>query len=81
MSAKPQIPAADKIGKLIGDAVRRKREELGLSQEDFAERADQHRTYVGAIERGERNPTLHTIAQIAGAFGLTPSQFLKDAGL
>jgi transcriptional regulator with XRE-family HTH domain len=81
MAAKPLVPSSEKIGKAIGDAVRRKREALGISQEDFAELSDQHRTYVGAIERGERNPTIHTIAQIAAAFEQTPSQLLKDAGL
>lgn len=81
MPAKPQVPTPDKIGQLIGDAVRRKRVALGVSQEDFAELADQHRTYVGAIERGERNPTVHTLAQVAAAFGQTPSEFLEEAGL
>ena len=81
MPAKTEVPSPEKIGKLIGDAIRKKRGMLGVSQEDFAELADQHRTYVGAIERGERNPTIHTLAQIAAPFGQTASQFLKDAGL
>ena len=81
MPAKPEVPKPEKIGKLIGDTIRKKRNALGLSQEDFAELSDQHRTYVGAIERGERNPTIHTLAQIAAAFEQTASQFLKDAGL
>ncbi len=69
MPAKPEVPSPAKIGRILGDAVRKKRATLGISQEDFAELADQHRTYVGAIERGERNPTVHTLAQIAAAFG------------
>lgn len=81
MPARPQVPTAEKIGKLIGDTIRRKRDALGLSQEDFAELSDQHRTYVGAIERGERNPTIHTLAQISAAFGQSPAEFLADAGL
>jgi len=74
-------PSAKKVGWLVGLALLRKRTRLGLSQEDFAELSDQHRTYIGAIERGERNPTIHTVAQIAAAFGQSSSQFLKDAGL
>ena len=81
MPAKPHVPSPKKLGKLIGETVRRKREALGVSQEDFVELADQHRTYIGAIERGERNPTMHTLAEIAAAFRETPSAFLRDAGL
>jgi transcriptional regulator with XRE-family HTH domain len=81
MPAKHNVQSSEKLGKLIGDALRKKRVAMGVSQEDFAELADQHRTYVGAVERGERNPTIHTLAQIAAAFGQSPSQFLKDAGL
>jgi transcriptional regulator with XRE-family HTH domain len=42
----------------FGGAVRRLRSAEQLSQEDFAERVDVHRTFIGGIERGERNPTL-----------------------
>jgi len=78
---KVEVPSPQKIGRLVGEAMRCKRAILGVSQEDFAELSDQHRTYIGAIERGERNPTIHTLAQIAAAFDQTPAQFLKDAGL
>lgn len=49
----------------VGLAVRRIRSERGLSQEDLAESVGMHRTYVGAVERGERNLTLQSVEQLA----------------
>jgi transcriptional regulator with XRE-family HTH domain len=49
----------------------------GYSQESFAEAAEVHRTYIGGIERGERNPTLTMIYRIAVALKLSPSELLK----
>ena len=51
---------------------------LGLSQEELADRANIHRTYIGGIERGERNPTLTMIQRIATALGVTPGTLLED---
>ena len=51
----------------FGQVVRAKREQAGLSQEQFAERADLDRTYVSGVERGVRNPTLQVINRIAKA--------------
>jgi transcriptional regulator with XRE-family HTH domain len=51
----------------FGAAIRRYRLERGLSQEQLAARAGLDRTYVGGIERGERNPSLKNIARIAAA--------------
>ncbi|HDQ8614377.1 TPA: helix-turn-helix transcriptional regulator, partial [Pseudomonas aeruginosa] len=45
--------------------VRRRRLELGLSQEELAEAAGVHRTYVGMLERGEKNVTIYNIERIA----------------
>jgi transcriptional regulator with XRE-family HTH domain len=63
----------------FGVAVRRLRSSQGLSQEDFADSVEVHRTFIGGIERGERNPTLVTIAKIAAALGLKPSDLLREA--
>jgi len=49
----------------IGHNLRRHRETLGLSQEQFAELLGVHRTYMGAVERGERNMTLQTVERLA----------------
>lgn len=51
----------------FGAAVRRQRLELGLSQEELAERSGLHRTYVSDVERGERNVSLDNIGKIANA--------------
>ena len=55
------------ILKKFGQNVRRKREAYHISQEGLAEIADLDRTYVGGIERGERNPTLISAVRIAKA--------------
>lgn len=54
----------------FGAQVRRLRKARGLSQESFAGACGLHRTYVGAIERGERNVSLENIARIAVALGV-----------
>ena len=50
-------------------------------REEFAELADVHRTYVGMLERAEKSPTLGTVAAWAKAFGLRPSELLREVGL
>ncbi|MBI2422359.1 MAG: helix-turn-helix transcriptional regulator [Candidatus Hydrogenedentes bacterium] len=50
----------------------------GLSQEALAEEAGLHRTYVGSIERGERNISIDNIERLANAFGLAPSKLLEN---
>jgi transcriptional regulator with XRE-family HTH domain len=63
----------------FGLAVRRRRTKLGLSQEELAKQAGLHRTYVGAVERGERNVTLRSIQGLARALGIPASRLLVDA--
>ena len=58
----------------FGVRVRELRLEQGFSQEAFADRVGVHRTYLGGIERGERNPALDNIARIAAALGITLSE-------
>ena len=60
----------------LGEAIRKRRLVLGLSQEGLAERADLHWTYIGGIERGERNVSLLNIVKVARALGITPSRLL-----
>jgi transcriptional regulator with XRE-family HTH domain len=61
----------------LGLSVRRLRLKLGYSQEVLAERAGLHRTYVGGVERGERNVSLENIVRIARALEVTPSRLLE----
>ena len=63
----------------FGSALRAARLELGLSQEKFAYKVGLDRTYIGGIERGERNPSLRNIWKLAEALGVTPSDLLADA--
>lgn len=62
------------IQKRFGERVRELRLAIGLSQEELAFKSGMHRTYLGGIERGERNPSLKNIAAIAKALGITLSQ-------
>ena len=63
----------------FGIAVRNLRLRLGLSQEALAHRANLHRTYIGSVERGERNITLNNIHAIAIALETNASRLLFDA--
>lgn len=68
-----------KAQKQLGKAIRQRRHEIGLSQEDFASSCGVHRTYMGAVERGERNISLMNIIRIANAFNIKPSELLAFA--
>lgn len=61
----------------FGAVVRLHRKRAGYSQEELARRAGIHRTYIGGIERGERNPTLTMIYRLANALDVLPSQLLE----
>jgi transcriptional regulator with XRE-family HTH domain len=69
---------ADDPKRVVGKAIRRRRLALGLSQEKLAEKAELHWTYIGGIERGERNVSLMNIVRIAAALGVTASDLLKE---
>ena len=56
----------------VGANLRRLRIERGFSQEAFADRLGYHRTYIGGVERGERNLTLRTVERLAAALGVDP---------
>ena len=68
-----------KVSKAFGTALRARRAVLGLSQESLAERAGLDRTYVGGLERGERNPTLQVIWLLAESLEVPASELLSDA--
>lgn len=56
--------------------LRAQREKAGFSQEELAHRAGLHRTYVGSVERGERNICLKNIEKLAKALGVDPNKLL-----
>lgn len=66
---------------LFGRAVRKRRRELDLSQEELAERAGLHRNYISDIERGDRNPSLENIQKLAKALDTKVSALFIDYGV
>ncbi len=76
MSVKPD---QCRLVTVFADNVRRRRLELGLSQESLAERAGVHRTYVGMLERAEKNVTIYNIERIAHALQIEPASLLQDS--
>ncbi len=64
------------IRQRLAQNLRRLRTEKGWSQEEFADRAGIHRTYVSDIERGARNPTISIVEKLAVALDVTASMLL-----
>ena len=63
----------------FGQLLKKRREELGLSQEALASRARVHRTYVGLVERGLRNTSLDVASRLAEAVGRRLSEIVREA--
>ena len=63
--------------KTLGQTIRLKRENLGLTQNEVAERAGLDRNYIGMVERGERNPSYLSLIKIAKGLNLTVHQLIK----
>lgn len=61
----------------FGQKVREERARLSLSQEELASRAGVHRTYIGMIERAEKNITLENIEKVSKALKISISDFFK----
>src|SRR6266851_2831024 len=61
----------------LGQRVRELRKRKGFSQEGFADATGVHRTWMGAVERGERNLSFHNLVLISKALGITLSQLLS----
>lgn len=69
-------PASDAL-LTFGDRVRARRRELDLSQEALADRAGLHWTFVGQVERGRRNLSLHNLLKLAGALDIDPGKLVE----
>ncbi len=70
----------DQAQSILGGNVRALRERMGISQEELSFRAKVHRTYVGSIERGERNVSLQNIVKLARALAVRPERLLRGIG-
>ena len=72
-------PPLSEATKTFGERVRAKREELGLSQEALAHQTGVHWTFLGQVERGRRNLSLHNTLKIAAGLGVDAGELV--AGL
>jgi len=70
------MPKTD-VKRLFGNRIRELRKSRGWSQEEFALRVDLDRSYIGGVERGERNISLENICLIATALGVSPSSLFQ----
>lgn len=68
------------IAKIIGQRIRNYRTELGLSQEKLADIAGCHATYIGQLERGEKNATIESIERISIALRIPLSKLFENLG-
>lgn len=64
------------LQRTVGRNIRRIRATRGLSQEELAELIGNHRTYVGSVERGERNLSLRSLERLADSLGVDPVALL-----
>lgn len=62
----------------FGKRIKELRAKRGITQEDLADKIDVDRSYIGFLERGERNPTLTKILKIAKALKVSASELLKN---
>jgi len=74
-SSPSHVPAKVRFGVVLRDA----RERLALSQEALAEQACLHRTYIGQVERGERNISVDSMERLAGAVGMELWEMLRPS--
>ena len=61
----------------LGSNLRQRRADRGWSQEEFADRAGMHRTYISDLERGARNPTILVVERLAQALAVDAADLLK----
>jgi transcriptional regulator with XRE-family HTH domain len=71
--AAPLSPATQ----ALGERIRTRREALGLSQEALAHQAGVHWTFVGQVERGRRNLSLHNLLKLAAGLGVDPAELIR----
>jgi transcriptional regulator with XRE-family HTH domain len=67
-----------KLSAIVGNNIKKYRKNLNMSQEELADKAGLHRTYIGGIERGERNITLDSLQVIASALNVAPVMLIVE---
>jgi transcriptional regulator with XRE-family HTH domain len=72
------MPRAPQDLAAVGAVLRSLRERAGLSQEALGDEAGLHRTYIGSVERGERNPSFRSLHRILRALGASWSMFARE---
>lgn len=68
------------IRRCFGEKIRELRHAKDMSQEELAAHAGVHRTYIGMVERGEKNVTLVTLLRLAAALDVPPAELVKGIG-
>jgi len=76
MGRKELRKVSEDLTDILAQNIRAFRKSKGLSQEELADLCDLHRTYVGSVERGERNVTLSTLETLAAALGVSVPELL-----
>lgn len=67
----------DRFAKKVGIILQQARLKAGMTQEQLADKADFHRTYIGFMEQGRYSPNLYTLSKISKALGVRLSELLK----
>jgi transcriptional regulator with XRE-family HTH domain len=65
------------LRQIVAKNIRRERLRANLSQESLAHKAEIHRTYIGAVERGEKNISIDSLEKIAAALQINPSELME----
>ena len=71
--------SSDSLRAVLADNIKTFRRKKGVSQEELAERCGLHRTYIGSVERHERNVTLSTLEVLASTLGVTVPELLTES--
>lgn len=66
------------IGEIFGGVLQRRRQEVGMTQEELAFRADVDRTFVSRLERGIRQPTITTLIGLGAALGVPAADLVRE---
>jgi transcriptional regulator with XRE-family HTH domain len=81
MKKKHRRSPSEQLKQTLASNIRSYRKNRKLSQEELAAICDLHRTYVGSVERGERNVTLGTLEALSSALGVSVAAMLSEGGI